>query len=265
MKKKLIRKASFFLLLLSNFSANAAVKIVGGQKVLDTDPISRFTVAVKLSGTKHCSGTLIRPRIILFAAHCTWKSSSYAVQFGSKPEGSQLIKGIGVIILKNNTLGEGDLALLVLEKEAPKEFRPIEIGITNSEVTMIAAGFGKSTPGYGSTQERVLQKIELPVVSIGPTIRLRNRIYEKDNQFGINGGDSGGPVLIKNNQDYKVVGVHSQLIGLKTDIECCASDHVNLETHLDWICEKIEAIESGFKDNSSTIPPTACSSHRLKS
>jgi Leucine-rich repeat (LRR) protein len=215
----------------SGGASSSAGKIVGGAVPALDSPAQTSTVALLSDdGDKwsaFCSGTLIAKNLVVTAAHCLDRIKSareMRVLFGASdsPDGSEAIK----VSRFATYLPEGsryfpnfDIGWVKLAKNAPKNYRPVEIWHHAGELTVGRDAAGK-TPylfaGYGfqstSCHDESCFGVRLEVEGV-----LREPVYHTShlsslmifkNPIGTGtcNGDSGGPTYMKRGDKWYLVG-----------------------------------------------------------
>ena len=215
-------------------------EIVGGTETKD------FPDCCALGDDRgyYCSGTLIAPNVIVTAEHCAGLTQVY-LRGGdvTQTEGAEVIR-----IVREFTHPEVDLRVLVLEHDA--ETTPRSVGRASqldglTEVTLV--GFGTIDPdgrfGYG-----IKRRVEVPVKTfdcgLGSDPKRYGCLQGREIVAGHSGlmldsckGDSGGPLYIKSDGQYYLLGATSR--GARGGFRECGDGgiYVRVDLCLDWIRE----------------------------
>ena len=193
-------------------SKNSMPSITNGEEaLLEEVPFfaSIFNGALS-SPYPFCGASIIKPNIILTAAHCLLNDSiSYMIRYGTvefnnpKYEDIKIIKKFSHPQFDRESKMRNDIAIGVLEKPvrednnvkcAKLETGPVKIG---SQVKVF--GFGLTEKGQLA---KTLQKTILKVYAVTNT----NEIMAKKNNTGSCFGDSGGPLTSLNRKLIAVLG-----------------------------------------------------------
>ncbi|MEZ4319652.1 MAG: trypsin-like serine protease [Myxococcota bacterium] len=227
-------------------------------QIVNGSPEPGFPSVVSLGvGPIHvCTGSVIAPRVVLSAAHCSGDLPLEAiVQFGSatfgpdiyEPEHSIRLASAVVhpdyVPLENGiTNGEYDFAVAVLAEDAPVEavfFRTEPLGPDDIGKKVRSVGYGIDETGEGSGHKR---SAELTVSDFDEQFLISR---SSDNEgANICSGDSGGPQYATE-ADGRLVqwSVHSW-----ADIQCeIVSGSTRTDVAADWILDQVEAVH-GSRD-----------------
>ncbi|MCB9678733.1 MAG: trypsin-like serine protease [Alphaproteobacteria bacterium] len=229
----------------------AEVFIVNG----DDEPGYPSTVSLGVGPIHVCTGSVITPRVVLSAAHCSGEVPLEAVvQFGSvrfgevaaDPEVSIGIESAALhpdyIPLGPGTVGEFDFAVVVLAEPSPVDavfFRTRPIEPADVGTVLRSVGYGIDETGAGSGIKR----------SASLTISDFDEMYlisDNADNGGSNicSGDSGGPMYATlPDGRLEQWAIHSW-----GDVECrITSGSTRTDVGVDWILDQVEAVH-GTRD-----------------
>lgn len=228
---------------------NPSIEIVGGARVADGE----FPWVVRLS--TGCAGTLIRPRYVLTAAHCTAggtrRTSSLIVTVGAANLSSPNTFDVGSRAVVRapgfeSVTGGNDWAVIKLAREV--DLPVVELSsTTESGGVFTAVGWGATREGT-EVQQRRLRKVEVPFVPDD----LCGKLYDAEGYGliasemmcagdtvggGRDGcqGDSGGPLLRRADGRWVQVGIVSWGVG------CGRKEFPGVYTELSHFVEDIRA------------------------
>merc|ERR1719229_298796 len=197
-------------------SARRATRIRNGDNVSEADAKGKFGFVAYIASCKNgrcgaCTASLIGPDKVLTAAHCLCGKENYQIQVylqttrawrGRKATG-RLIWINRNYICPNRGAPGTDIGMIKLDQRLPVKTVPVNCDrvAPGTEVTMI--GFGRDERGgsgvlkYGT--RRTQQCRNMPgAICVDATQGGKTMTFF---------GDSGGPLLMKKNGQYQVVGV----------------------------------------------------------
>lgn len=273
----MLRLASVLLFLITTTASasNYTTRVIGGQNSETSEwptMVQLFEGNVSSSqATYFCGGTLISDLWVLTAAHCF---------VGDTGDVDKLPTDVFVIVKSPGTLGEGtripvsqiliheqymdanafdaDIALMELRDSVmDPPLQPIyqRAVLEGSSATIV--GWGATSPSTGNIVSKELKDAQVPVVAQSDCIKAmgdqitNNMFCAGVSEGGVDTcpGDSGGPVLVKQDGGYLQVGITSW------GPAACGSAgqygvYTRLSRYTDWIMGKTGLSSIVVEENS---------------
>ena len=243
------------------------LKIINGN---DADAYEYpFMVRLLAYGDHYCGGSLIRPNIVLTAAHCVEKDFKYSVVVGDQEDGETGIHERELQISRimmheeyGSPLGApiNDVAVLVLAENVELKEDAIETIALAQKEDFYEEGTSVTVIGWGQnenyTSPDVLQELEYEVadqaacmehwargseVNLTEALKGQVCIIDPDLESSTYHGDSGGPLFVKEGGNVTQIGIVSWGQSYKLGISY--NMFTNTFYYLDWIEEKISSAD----------------------
>lgn len=176
-----------FLLSVALSVALSVPAVLGLVTVVPSAEAERFTELrqatwqIDVGGMGHCSGTFIKPKIMLTAAHCF--------------NDNLLVDGVKAVVLKKDE--KLDLMLLFVDKDSPVVALAVPMDV-EQDMKVVVVGYPGNMPQY-LTEGRVQG-----------TLVYEDRIWTAISA-PVWFGNSGGGVFVKIKGEWKLVGVLSAM------------------------------------------------------
>jgi chymotrypsin len=245
----------------SNF--NVSHRVVGGQEVIPHSvPYQAFLeMSNRDSRTTICGGSLITPSTVLTAAHCVQIALTAKVILGAHnrqiEEPCQQRQTVPYPNMKLHpgytpSTPDDDIALLILEKPAKidKCVQTIDLPTGFKFDKFVGepgtiSGWGQITDTPYSTTA-ILRSVTQPIISneacgkrYGATISSRRVCVDGSGGKGSCLGDSGGPLTVRRNNRYIVVGIVAFVLTRGCE-KGYPSGYTRVTSFLDWIAENVK-------------------------
>jgi len=188
--------------------ASTSADIVGGSETSALPAVGMLVY----DGQPHCTGTLIGPRTVLTAGHCTSGFSASRMKFLLGPDVSVPEKVLGVAAVRPHPNYDGDavtndIGYVALSGDAPIAplgVNPLAMDASWVGKSLLFVGYGNND-GYAGTGAGIKRAVIMPISKVTSgafeyTTRGKNTCN----------GDSGGPAFVKDSLgNYLVAGVTS--------------------------------------------------------
>lgn len=188
-----------------------------GTQALGLDYAPVIGVADRF-GNQFCSGTLVKPDLVLTAAHCVDGTNPGMVKGGLDVRGNAPSIGVSSWTYYsgwNPRTLDNDIAAIYLDGPVPNYVKPIYPATSTNPLRQADQGRIAEAVGFGVDQNGrsgIRNRVDVPLTQINSTNIITNSA-NGGNCFG----DSGGPLLLDINGTRRVVGVSSAVIHGPTD------------------------------------------------
>lgn len=181
--------------------------ITGGQFTTECQWSSTVAMLDEF-GTVFCTGTLIDPEVVLFAAHCQEAVTPVSVAFGEDGHAPARVVPVSQCVMHPSYSVDGVADLAYCTLSAPVTDVPIVPPLMGCELEEITVGKTVTIVGYGSTHARwdAQEGGWVDTMGTGPKRAATQTVEELYDQWslilaGVNmggcAGDSGGPAMLQ--------------------------------------------------------------------
>lgn len=231
--------------------------IYWGHEPSENSPARWNTVAV-YSKVLGCSGALIESNVVLTAAHCVsgQDAESMRVHFKANSDDEvRMVSRIETIVPEQDAFFPNmDLAKITFVGLLPEGYMPIGIASLGAETQVLLAGFGvtENACSDSSCRPQLLEGLSeiRSQMDYGHALHLfTTQADPSKSQSAPCFGDSGGPVYVKKNDLWHLVGITNGLSLLhtplafssKTQPECSLGWglHTDVGAYRSWIAGQI--------------------------
>lgn len=239
--------------------------VMGGEPVSADQNWARAIVLVLASNGERCTGALIKPDVILTAAHCVEfgeDNVSFTIRFRKAAGANDLVSLESAetreVLAHEDYAAAGnvvinDIALIALKNPAPEGVVPLELapsvrGLSSRE-SLLAIGYGKTKDFHiAEPDSDVLHSAPVFAASrIGrdpvPSMTDQSELIlvSQKNGKGICSGDSGGPLLRWQEGRYQILGVANFVMNAMVRDRRCSgySAFRSVVAYQDWIQRSI--------------------------
>lgn len=187
--------------------------LIGGRPVQPGE----YPEVIRISsGNSYCTATVVGPRVILTAAHCT-SANGQIVPVSEKPNAHVFVVAQNeykatCTISSLYSVGDHDMALCVTDREVPMKYASLSKEPVKLKDVISLIGYGCVNPGSGTGgNDGILRVGEAPVTRENIPGRYD---FETKGSAALCYGDSGGPAFeqVKDakNEHHYIVGVNSR-------------------------------------------------------
>lgn len=230
--------------------------IIGGSRVLATDPDSK-TTAMIISTEKNtgesfvCTATAITPRTLITAAHCLDRASKVTAVFYTDLLCSSGFKysrdAIRAVEFKwhpdydSNVMNSAnpDIGLVHLAEDIKPGYSVYRINLSPETLNSELLLYGYGITGSNNSDSTVLRKVRLDRNEYG--FEMQSIVIENNGVRGICLGDSGGPGFVKNGNNLEIATVNSFGFGPRNDVCGGRSSLILLHPFMSWVNQTLQS------------------------
>lgn len=228
---------------LNRFPRPKLAEMIGGDRFDDAPAVG----VVRFEGQLHCTGTVIRPKVVLTAAHCLAKESAAQLRDATKMDFlvgtnakapsqvykiAKVIPHEGYVMELSPLVLKNDVGIALLEETfsgTPYGLPKVALGDSVCTATLKMVGYGYTAVSLdeGPSGAGTRMAVDIKVRCQEATLRFGSPSQ------GICPGDSGGPALMWPEPPKLpvVVGVHSWVSSILCNGE--GADE-RTDKHLEW-------------------------------
>lgn len=261
-------KQKLFLLVLMLFSDTAFTQansfVIGGREAKPGE----YPEVIRISsGSAYCSATIVGPKVVVTAAHCT-SEGGYIYPAAHPDIAVQPFTYARCNIAPKYTesVGDQDLAYCLTDREMDVPFASIASREPKLGDSTVIAGYGCVNPGSGTGgNDGKLRVGKAPVTRVATSTYFS---YHTTGSTAVCYGDSGGPNFVNMTDPFKV---HHYVIGVNSRADIYRESLLTSVAHAESISfAKTWALQNGVEicgvntqcDDSEEEPkpqePTTC-------
>lgn len=248
-----------------SYKSTDVQSIVNGQKIQTTESSRHHAVLLLIKDDKNnisvCSSTLINDTTLITAAHCVHSAQQIMAVFHTDITCESGFDRIGHTVnvnlavahpdydnnsqVKNEASYNPDLALVFLEKSAPKSYPRFLIAKAPETLKsdIYVYGYGKTSHADNSNlTNTMLRKTTIKLADY--QFEGGNIVIDQKNKTGICNGDSGGGAMMRNqNNKLELAAVNSLVYSTESGVKDLCNDSsmlVSLDQFTSWIESTLE-------------------------
>ena len=222
------------------------LEIAGGETATVYDYPFVVVLVADTSPKRFCTATIISDKWLLTAAHCmdgirvganSWDSDMVAVHgFPVVTEVRHVVEA--VMHADHNPLTdfrewEHDIAAIRISSPfLSRTAVPVEL-IAPEDSIFLQSGVMTTAVGWGGDDPVSMTTAEWPL-KVCPDDAAVHLCTESSTDIYAEPGDSGGPLLLLESEEWKQIGIHSS-----NDPQTGTHRHVRIAEHLEWITDAV--------------------------